>query len=198
MSSRSSQGLEQAFQLSISGNAVGSSLSLPSISGSSKNDCRSRPLLRADRAQVAAREVKESIEGGIAVAESVHQSNAMTTLGTNSQLVCKSQPLPIRGHAHGLVSNQSALSASPAPAAQSATAAPSGMSRAKEWTTEVENAYRFQLAGYKDEREYLEKYDAPQRWESSGFVKCLQAKSTGYYMYFRLSDSVQCTDTMIV
>ena len=32
---------------------------------------------------------------------------------------------------------------------------PSGMTRAKHWSEEVENVYRFQLAGYKDEREYM-------------------------------------------
>ena len=33
--------------------------------------------------------------------------------------------------------------------------APKSMKRAKEWNQDVENAYRFQLAGYRDENEYL-------------------------------------------
>lgn len=32
---------------------------------------------------------------------------------------------------------------------------PTGMRRASHWSTEVENAYRFQLAGYRDEVEYF-------------------------------------------
>ena len=31
---------------------------------------------------------------------------------------------------------------------------PKSLIRASSWTTEVENAYRFQLAGYRDEKEY--------------------------------------------
>uniref|UniRef100_A0A674E1C3 Meiosis/spermiogenesis associated 1 n=1 Tax=Salmo trutta TaxID=8032 RepID=A0A674E1C3_SALTR len=33
-------------------------------------------------------------------------------------------------------------------------ATPKSMSRAKQWTDEVENLYRFQQAGYRDELEY--------------------------------------------
>lgn len=33
-------------------------------------------------------------------------------------------------------------------------ARPKSMSRAKQWTGEVENLYRFQQAGYRDELEY--------------------------------------------
>lgn len=33
--------------------------------------------------------------------------------------------------------------------------APKSVSRAKRWSAEVEEAYRFQLAGYKDENEYI-------------------------------------------
>jgi hypothetical protein len=32
--------------------------------------------------------------------------------------------------------------------------APKSMSRPKRWSAEVEDAYRFQLAGYRDETEY--------------------------------------------
>lgn len=62
---------------------------------------------------------------------------------------------------------------------------PSGMQRAKTWTLEVENAYRYQLAGFKDESEYLVKYPLPEIWSSSGMIKLLTVKDTGYFMYFR-------------
>ena len=32
---------------------------------------------------------------------------------------------------------------------------PQSVNRAKEWTAEVENLFRFQQAGYRDEQEYL-------------------------------------------
>jgi len=34
-------------------------------------------------------------------------------------------------------------------------AKPKSMTRPKVWSEEVEEAYRFQLAGYRDEREYI-------------------------------------------
>ena len=33
-------------------------------------------------------------------------------------------------------------------------AEPTKMTRAKEWTNEAENAWRFQVAGYRDEHDY--------------------------------------------
>lgn len=44
---------------------------------------------------------------------------------------------------------------------QPSNGAPVTMSRAKVWTVEVENAYRFQLAGFQNESEYLSKYPRP-------------------------------------
>jgi Meiosis-expressed len=61
---------------------------------------------------------------------------------------------------------------------------PVSMQRARVWSVEVENAYRYQLAGFKDSNEYLLVHPDPELWDS-GMVKCLRAKSTGYYMYFR-------------
>lgn len=67
----------------------------------------------------------------------------------------------------------------------SKSAEPKGMTRAKVWTPEVENAYRFQEAGYKSMEEYLEDHDEPEKWPQTGFVKCLQKKTSGDYLYFR-------------
>lgn len=64
----------------------------------------------------------------------------------------------------------------------------SKMLRAKVWNIEVENSFRFQLAGYRDESEYLDRYPNIDFWEGPDkFVKCLQSKKTGYFMYFRKS-----------
>jgi hypothetical protein len=63
---------------------------------------------------------------------------------------------------------------------------PTGMTRAKMWTLEVENSFRFQLAGFQDITEYLSTFSCPEVWPGgTGFIKCLQSKKTGYFMYFR-------------
>lgn len=62
---------------------------------------------------------------------------------------------------------------------------PSGMSRAKVWSLEVENSFRYQLAGWIDISEYLSQYQCPEVWPDSGMIKCLQNKKSGYFMYFR-------------
>jgi hypothetical protein len=44
---------------------------------------------------------------------------------------------------------------------QTSNGTPVTMRRAKVWTVDVENAYRFQLAGFQNESEYLSKYPRP-------------------------------------
>lgn len=67
------------------------------------------------------------------------------------------------------------------------------MQRAKQWSPEVENAYRFQAAGFRDGVEYAEIHpDGPEVWEETGFVRQLQNKSSGYFMYFR--QNRECED----
>jgi hypothetical protein len=61
---------------------------------------------------------------------------------------------------------------------------PAKMQRAKQWTPEVENLFRYQAAGFRDQNEYLSVNEQPEHWET-GFVKCLNNKTTGYFMYFR-------------
>jgi hypothetical protein len=69
---------------------------------------------------------------------------------------------------------------------------PKGMKRAKIWTPEVENFYRYQLAGFTDENEYLSSYEQPGYWEGVGLVRCLRNKKSGYFMYFR--QTRECED----
>lgn len=61
--------------------------------------------------------------------------------------------------------------------------------RATEWTPEVEDLYRLQFAGWKDEQEYKEVYGSPERWPKDNcpdqFISKLQLKSNGYYTYWR-------------
>ncbi|TKS90537.1 Meiosis expressed gene 1 protein -like protein [Collichthys lucidus] len=62
---------------------------------------------------------------------------------------------------------------------------PKSMSRAKEWTADVENLFRFQQAGYRDELEYIQVRQGAMidRWPESGFVKKLQRRDDTFYYY---------------
>jgi hypothetical protein len=62
---------------------------------------------------------------------------------------------------------------------------PMKMQRAKFWSPDIENLFRYQAAGFRDQEEYAATYSPPDCWESTGFIKTLQAKQTGYFMYFR-------------
>ncbi|KAL7882523.1 hypothetical protein SRHO_G00001810 [Serrasalmus rhombeus] len=69
-------------------------------------------------------------------------------------------------------------------------AKPKSMSRAKQWTDEVENLYRFQQAGYRDETEYRQiKQTEIDRWPETGFVKKLQRRDNTFYYYNRKRES---------
>ncbi|KAF4079806.1 hypothetical protein AMELA_G00182470 [Ameiurus melas] len=65
-------------------------------------------------------------------------------------------------------------------------AQPKSMSRARQWTDVVENLYRFQEAGYRDELEYRQiKQVEIDRWPETGFVKKLQRRDNTFYYYSR-------------
>ncbi|KAK6482513.1 meiosis expressed gene 1 protein-like protein [Huso huso] len=68
-----------------------------------------------------------------------------------------------------------------------ASSKPKSVSRAKQWTDEVENLYRFQQAGYRDELEYkqVKQVDLVDRWPETGFVKKLQRRDNTFYYYNR-------------
>lgn len=62
---------------------------------------------------------------------------------------------------------------------------PKAMVRPKVWDEEVEEAYRFQLAGYRDAIEYkhVQKTEHIDRWPHNGFVKKL-VRRDGYFYYY--------------
>lgn len=70
---------------------------------------------------------------------------------------------------------------------------PKSMQRAKSWTDEVEEAYRFQLAGYRDAIEYLDvnKGSVIDRWHDNNYVKKLRRKDGYFYYYDRTRE---CAD----
>lgn len=61
---------------------------------------------------------------------------------------------------------------------------PKSMTRAKQWSEKVEEAYRFQVAGYKGEEEYKAVIGPEiERWSDSGFIKKLMRKDGHFYYY---------------
>ncbi|XP_071590173.1 meiosis expressed gene 1 protein homolog isoform X3 [Heliangelus exortis] len=56
---------------------------------------------------------------------------------------------------------------------------PKSIHHAKKWSEEVENLYRFQQAGYRDEVEYKQ----VEYWPETGFVKKLQRRDNTFYYY---------------
>ncbi|XP_031564017.1 meiosis expressed gene 1 protein homolog isoform X2 [Actinia tenebrosa] len=71
-------------------------------------------------------------------------------------------------------------------------AKPKSVSRPKHWSEEVEEAYRFQIAGYRDEVEYeVVKGRSADRWPHNNYVKKLQRKD-GYFIYF--DKTRECAD----
>ncbi|KAM9204699.1 meiosis expressed gene 1 protein homolog isoform 2-T2 [Mergus octosetaceus] len=62
---------------------------------------------------------------------------------------------------------------------------PKSIRHAKNWSDEVENLYRFQQAGYRDEFEYkkVKQVDTVECWPETGFVKKLQRRDNTYYYY---------------
>ncbi|KAM8739678.1 meiosis expressed gene 1 protein homolog [Acanthopagrus latus] len=71
---------------------------------------------------------------------------------------------------------------------------PKSMKRAKEWTAEVENLFRFQQAGYRDELEYLQfKHGVMiEKWPETGFVKKLQRRDNTFYHFSRRRECQDC------
>ncbi|XP_040403867.1 meiosis expressed gene 1 protein homolog isoform X1 [Cygnus olor] len=62
---------------------------------------------------------------------------------------------------------------------------PKSIRHAKNWSDEVENLYRFQQAGYRDEFEYkqVKQVDTVECWPETGFVKKLQRRDNTFYYY---------------
>ncbi|XP_058661654.1 meiosis expressed gene 1 protein homolog isoform X1 [Ammospiza caudacuta] len=64
---------------------------------------------------------------------------------------------------------------------------PKSVRRAKTWSDVVENLYRFQQAGYRDEVEYkqVKQVEQVDFWPETGFVKKLQRRDNTFYYYNR-------------
>lgn len=73
-------------------------------------------------------------------------------------------------------------------------AQPTRMVRPKQWDDAVEEAYRFQLAGYRDAIEYqrLHGCNEVDRWPHNGYIKKLSRKGDGYFYYYNRDR--ECSD----
>ena len=72
---------------------------------------------------------------------------------------------------------------------------PKKMTRAKSWSPEIENLFRYQSAGYRDASEYLMSNPNPDFWPDSKFVRCLKSKETACFLYFR--QHRECIDSFL-
>lgn len=74
---------------------------------------------------------------------------------------------------------------------------PSAMSRGQRggWTPDLENAYRVQECGWRDEVHYLYAVGDPQRWRESGLIACVISKTSGTRVYF--GPERECEDSHI-
>ena len=76
------------------------------------------------------------------------------------------------------------------PEGREATMKPTGMYRAKCWSPEVEEAFRLQFCGWRDIFEFRAVYGQEVRWELNNFIRRLQCKNTGNYVYW--SQDAEC------
>lgn len=70
-----------------------------------------------------------------------------------------------------------------------------GVSRAKYWSTEVENAFRIQSGGWRDIYEYINTHGQPEIWLSNGLISKIYVKKTGFITYW--SESRECPDNKL-
>ncbi|PAA90148.1 hypothetical protein BOX15_Mlig026870g1, partial [Macrostomum lignano] len=68
--------------------------------------------------------------------------------------------------------------------------------RPKAWSEQVEDAYRFQLAGYRDAQEYRSvRGSDPERWNGSGFIKKLERRDGSFYYFNKVRE---CADKEVL
>ncbi|XP_011403910.1 PREDICTED: meiosis-expressed gene 1 protein-like [Amphimedon queenslandica] len=76
-------------------------------------------------------------------------------------------------------------------------AKPKSVRRAKYWDENVEEAYRFQLAGYRDEIEYSKFHpqEVIDRWPHNNYIKKLKRRNDGLFYYY--NKERECLDKEI-
>lgn len=74
---------------------------------------------------------------------------------------------------------------------------PKSISRAKKWSEEIGNLYRFQQAGYCDEIEYkqVKQVSMVDRWPEMGYAKKLQRRDNAFCNYNKQRECDDRTST---
>uniref|UniRef100_A0A8D1DVD0 MEIG1 protein n=1 Tax=Sus scrofa TaxID=9823 RepID=A0A8D1DVD0_PIG len=146
-----------------------------------------RKSVRASEQQPAASGL-ESKGSGI-TCRPAHGSAVENT--STARLACKLQgraPRPVkdrRASVAGTAGPAEIIGNKTSVAMASSDVKPKSISRAKKWSEEIENLYRFQQAGYRDEIEYkqVKQVSVVDRWPETGYVKKLQRRDNTFYYY---------------
>lgn len=182
------------MEFSISGNAISAnSVKSKSNQSSDMSQCALPPIGRRPSGSGSGKAIKPKPETTSRAIGSRERKMSGAGGVSGSSMQVSSQGSARRG-SRDISSRESDQGSSQGSARRPAggVAKPTKMQRAKYWSPEVENLFRFQAAGFRDANEYTELYDVPEQWESNGFVKRLQVKSSGYFMYFR--QERECAD----
>ncbi|XP_038061817.1 meiosis expressed gene 1 protein homolog isoform X2 [Patiria miniata] len=119
-------------------------------------------------------------------------SGGQDHLCINPEIYCKKiQGTSVRSNSSVLPQRKYQRHLSIAMATSLGARKPTSIQRPKRWSEEVEEAYRLQLAGYRDALEYHSVKGEIDRWPKSGYIKKLQRKDGNYYYYNR---SRECAD----
>jgi hypothetical protein len=72
---------------------------------------------------------------------------------------------------------------------------PTKMQRAKDWSAEIEMAFRLDQCGWRDVDEFRSVYGEPEVWPRNGWLRTLRLKKNGFFCYF--SETRECPDNLI-
>eukprot|EP00743_Colponemidia_sp_Colp-15_P006588 GILK01007099.1.p2 GENE.GILK01007099.1~~GILK01007099.1.p2 ORF type:complete len:119 (+),score=9.42 GILK01007099.1:23-379(+) len=62
---------------------------------------------------------------------------------------------------------------------------PTSMTRAKDWSADVEEAFRLQFCGWQSLDEYVTSFGEPERWADTNFISKLRKKQNGFFVYWK-------------
>jgi hypothetical protein len=98
-----------------------------------------------------------------------------TPVATSTAPASKDKRLPSAGSSSGAIRSTG-----------KAIAGYESVPRARRWSEEVEDLYRLQYAGWRDEDEYRDAYGEIQRHsDAPHFISTTRLKGNGYYVYWR-------------
>lgn len=190
----------EGLSLGVKQMSIGSKSVLPPIGSGRKNSYSKKTPQPAAATASSTRPTGGKPEtsprvtrGGMGIAGSglnANNNNNSNNINSNSSSDSSDQPRSSQGKQ---LPPSAAKNKNNTAAKSSKGSGPTKMQRAKHWSVEAENAYRFQSAGFRDSVEYEEMHPSgAEMWEETGFVRQLQNKTTGFFMYFR--QTRECED----